>query len=179
MSEPTGTPPLEPKRTTRKSTRVATTPGGTKSKKKETLQAETEDIFGENLETEEISESEEQTSETNSSSNDSSEKTEKKGSKKKAKLPKVKALLPFQGKTRANLWVEAIKSSFNVDLEEAYDKIATGQTMKVPTKLQKFDTDLYAALLESLLHSEATPEHKRYSSSRRSQATGLQFVAVG
>ena len=71
------------------------------------------------------------------------------------------------------------RSSFNVDLEEAYDKIATGQTMKVPTKLQKFDTDLYAALLESLLHSEATPEHKRYSSSRRSQATGLQFVAVG
>ena len=62
------------------------------------------------------------------------------------------------GKAKANMWAESVISSFSEKTNKVYDDIASGKQQKTSGKMQKFDQELYSAILKALLSPDASPE---------------------
>ena len=144
-------PPTQPK--PRKSSRVATSPRKTKEKLHD---AELDETL-ETLETEQASGTSASQAET-SSSETSSESSKKKSKKKKAKREKVRELLAFVGKGKANMWIESVKASLSDQILKQLEAIQTGTQINIAKKYERFDQELYAEILKALMSSDASPE---------------------
>ena len=72
-------------------------------------------------------------------------------------------ILPFQGKNKANMWIESVKNSMPQTLEDAVDKVIDGTIdieQAVPSKYKSLDEKIHADIMKALLHKAAEPEYE-------------------
>ena len=115
------TPPRE-----RKSSRVATI--SRKNAERESGNPNAELNLDETVETEEVSSN-------TASSSETSESEPKK--KKKHKKLKVRELIPYVGKGKANMWIETVKGTFNEEVLEQYESLQTGKSTTTSKRYQQ------------------------------------------
>ena len=95
--------------------------------------------------------SEQLSSSSESESASSGEKKTKPGKKIDIKV------IPYQGKTRANMWLETIKNSLPQNFERVMDKYINLDD-EIPEKYTEIDSNLHGNIMEALMDKRAEPE---------------------
>ena len=70
-------------------------------------------------------------------------------------------IIPFQGKSRSNIWFETVKSSIPLKVDKVFeDAVINGHIdPDYFIKYKNFDIKLHAALIKSLVDKKAEPEN--------------------
>ena len=170
MNTESPTAPTSPKE--RKSSRVATI--SRKNAERESGNPNAELNLDETIEAEEVSSNTASSSETSDSSSD--KKTKKKSKQKKQK---VRELIAYVGKGKANMWIETVKGTFSDEIMKQFEDIQTGKRIATSKKYQRYDQELFSEVLKSLMSSEASPENDRPRCSITYRHTEVQSRGLG
>ena len=106
---------------------------------------------------------EEDTLLTDNSDETSNSSDDKKTNSKKPNSSKIGKILPFQGKNRANMWIETVKTAIPLALEQILDQYSKGSDadpayLMVPDKYKTLDQELFQNIQRALMDKRADPE---------------------